>query len=441
MAHLITDHDPYHVHKTLGLLVLLHYLYRYYLVFAYGTAFPEWSTLSSPSSSSSSSSRTRLLGSPPPPSILLDALAMLLHGALSWSSLLLPLPRRRNFDRPMIWPEFRYHSILFASRHVVCAIVSLLGLWPDAGTYLDCIARLGIISGTSIVARAITHRHGDRERRTTNSMPYPTRYVNADQIGSIRALYATAQFGATITCLSSDPSVNLSPLLGIQMAPLLMTLVRKNRIGCGSYHACYAASLFLGYVVVYVRMLSYVSDDRRGGYDGVTAASIVEVWDGIYLTTRLLVLFGLPFSRMRRDWGVPALAFWFATVPFATIALPMMWKALVVDEGGAYHRYAFDEATSTSRAYAIRDILAVIVRTSMTMKLTSQAITYAPLLGMGISPSGTTGAETCTSDERDDARVTGTSWGTKGGEGNIDDPDKDDDGDDTESSSSSSPLD
>jgi hypothetical protein len=46
MAHLIPDHNPYHIHKVLGLLVLLHYLHRYYLIFAYGTAFPLWSTLS-----------------------------------------------------------------------------------------------------------------------------------------------------------------------------------------------------------------------------------------------------------------------------------------------------------------------------------------------------------------------------------------------------------
>lgn len=38
---------------------------------------------------------------------LLKSLAVLVHGALSWSSLLLPLPQTRNSSAPMIWPEFR----------------------------------------------------------------------------------------------------------------------------------------------------------------------------------------------------------------------------------------------------------------------------------------------------------------------------------------------
>jgi hypothetical protein len=416
MAHLITDHDPYHIHKVLGLLVLLHYLHRYYVIFAYGTAFPAWSISSS--------------GSAPP---LLDAFAILLHGALSWSSLLLPLPQRRNFDRPMIWPEFRFHSILFASRHVVCTMLSLCDLWPNRTTNFDCIARIVVVIGTSTIARSITSKYGDRRRRTTNSMPYPTNIVDERRISSIRALYATSQFGATITCLSSDPTINFSPLLGIQMAPLLMTLVRKNKIGCQTYHACYAASLFLGYAVVYVRMLSYVRCDGYYGADDATSttttASMDETWDGIYLTARSLILFGLPFTRMRRDWGVPAPAFWMGTVPFGTIVLPRMWDALV-DGGGRYRRYD---------AYAIRDILAMIVRASMTLTLTRQAITYAPLFGMGTS-SGTRAKTTANDEGRDDdARVDGTSSTTDGGKMKIDDRDHDEDGDgDTESSSCSS---
>ena len=30
MAKLITDHDPFHIHKILGVLVLLHFLYRFF---------------------------------------------------------------------------------------------------------------------------------------------------------------------------------------------------------------------------------------------------------------------------------------------------------------------------------------------------------------------------------------------------------------------------
>ena len=79
MAKLFTHHDQYHIHKTLGLLVLLHYLYRFALLYQYGDAFP--SNVESP---------------------LVDSAGVILHGLLSWSSLLLPLPTKRNFNAPMV---------------------------------------------------------------------------------------------------------------------------------------------------------------------------------------------------------------------------------------------------------------------------------------------------------------------------------------------------
>lgn len=395
MAHLITNHDPYHVHKSLGLLVLLHYAYRYYLVFAHGTAFPSEGGSSSPL-------------------LILDVIAILLHGALSWSSLLLPLPERRNFIRPMIWPEFRYHSILFATRHVSCTVLGLCGMWPSSdsgdGTTLarSCLVRGLIIIGTSHAASTITSRHGDRDRRTTNSMPYPA-YVMPGQQSAIKAAYATAQFGATVTCLLyDDPTLCFTPLLGIQMAPLLMTLVRKNKIGCGTYHACYSSCLFLGYAAVYVRMLSYVRND----YEASTT-------DGIYRTARALVLFGLPFSRIRREYGVSALAFWSAVVPFATIVCPTAWR-LALEASGA----------SAETATMLRGMLTRMVTTSAAITLARQAATYSPLFGIGAKSSSSC---SCSSP----AATCAPSPKAKKGEGNVDDDGDDDEGD-TDSTSSSS---
>lgn len=146
MAKLITSHDPFHVHKTIGVFVLLHYLYRFFLLFTTGSAFPE----EEPAVQAS--------------------ICVAVHGVLSWSSLLLPLPSKRNFQGPMIWPEFRAHSITFASRHVVATIVSLNHLWPT-NVWLDVVAKIALVWGTQRVASEITNRIGDREKRTTNSMP------------------------------------------------------------------------------------------------------------------------------------------------------------------------------------------------------------------------------------------------------------------------------
>lgn len=156
MAKLITNHDPYHIHKILGVSVLLHYLYRFALLFRHGTAFP---TSEDPQ---------------------VAAAGVFLHAMLSWSSLLLPLPVKRNFTRPMIWPEFRLHSIAFASRHIVTTIITLLDFWPDAETSMlaHAVARGLVLCGTVKAASIITDKWGCREQRTTNAMPYPSTVEN-----------------------------------------------------------------------------------------------------------------------------------------------------------------------------------------------------------------------------------------------------------------------
>merc|ERR1719291_786166 len=121
------------------------------------------------------------------------------------------------------------------------------------------IARSTIVLGTIHAASVITNRFGSRYQRTTNSLPHPSN-VTSDQQLKIKRLYTKAQFGATVTSLINDPSINFAPLLGIQMAPFLMTLVRKGKISTGTYHRVYSASLSLGYIMVFIRLLQSVNN-------------------------------------------------------------------------------------------------------------------------------------------------------------------------------------
>ncbi|CAB9527643.1 expressed unknown protein [Seminavis robusta] len=230
MARLFTSHDKYHVHKVLGFLVLLSYLYRLFCLLRFGTAFPDFETVWFASSS------------------------VAIHGLLSWSSLLLPLPATRNFSSPMIWPEFRLHSITFATRHVLVTILTLHGLWPNQNVWTHALARAVILLGTIQVASMITDKWGDREQRTTNSMVYPST-ISPQQQAQIKAAYSRAQFSATLACLLPDATQTFAPLLAIQMSPLLMTLVRKGKINSLTYHRVYATSLMIGYLMVLVRTL------------------------------------------------------------------------------------------------------------------------------------------------------------------------------------------
>jgi len=91
---LSTREDAYNIHKTLGIACFLNFVYRYTQFFIYGNMGLENS-----------------------------AWTLVMHGALSCSSLLFHISTTRNPVKPIIYREFRMHSILFAMRSVVvCAL-------------------------------------------------------------------------------------------------------------------------------------------------------------------------------------------------------------------------------------------------------------------------------------------------------------------------------
>lgn len=101
---LVTKEDPIYLHKTLGLLALVSYVYRFYVVFPMtgGLGFD---------------------GS------YFDHLTVFIHAALSASSLIFEVLRLRILNRPLvIWEEYRLHAIGFTMRGVS---VYLFGyFWP-----------------------------------------------------------------------------------------------------------------------------------------------------------------------------------------------------------------------------------------------------------------------------------------------------------------------
>jgi len=91
----------YHIHRYLGTFVLLHYIYRIAYRFSSGWKDPYDGEEGS--------------------GIVL--VTTLLHMALSGTSLFFHIPNKRNRASPMIWPEFRWHSILFAYRSFVAMLI------------------------------------------------------------------------------------------------------------------------------------------------------------------------------------------------------------------------------------------------------------------------------------------------------------------------------
>ena len=247
MAHLFTNHDKYHIHKTLGFLAVANFILRFYYAIIYGTSFPPFETK------------------------VFSCSSVLIHALLPIASLSIPLPEKRNFTSPMIWKEFRLHSILFSCRHSILTIITLLELWPTQleifknyklyALFSESILKYIAIISCIKIASIITAKYGDTEKRTTNAMPYPEN-VTEYEIQKIKYEYAKKQFGATIMAVFSgelSASLNFAPLYAIQSAPFMMTLVRKGKCNSAHYHMVYSLTLIYPLYLYHVTLRKFYS--------------------------------------------------------------------------------------------------------------------------------------------------------------------------------------
>jgi hypothetical protein len=247
MAHLFTNHDKYHIHKTLGFLAFANFILRFYYAIVYGTSFPPFETK------------------------VFSCSSVLIHALLPIASLSIPLPEKRNFTSPMIWKEFRLHSILFSCRHSILTIITLLELWPTQleifknyklyALFSESILKYIAIISCIKIASIITAKYGDTEKRTTNAMPYPE-HVTEYEIEKIKYEYAKKQFGATIMAVFSgelSASLNFAPLYAIQSAPFMMTLVRKGKCNSTHYHMVYSLTLIYPLYLYHVILRKFYS--------------------------------------------------------------------------------------------------------------------------------------------------------------------------------------
>ena len=212
MFKLITREDPANIHKMLGLSCLFHFMYQYYNLFTYGTM--------------------DLLNNSYTP------LLMAIHGALSLSSFIFRVPLNRHKGAPMIYQEFRLHSILFALRSVLCVLAFYYRL--------DKIYNILIVNLTMIAADVVTSLY-KADTKTMRGMPFGKMLTESDK-QSVTHMHSTQQFAATLFTIINIEAA-FSPLFAIQLAALLMTLVRKSIISELDWHRIYAISLWINIFV------------------------------------------------------------------------------------------------------------------------------------------------------------------------------------------------
>jgi len=221
ISKLFTHEDRFNIHKIMGLVSLMNYLYLF-VDFAY-TGFNEHISL-------------RTVG------LMFIALTWC-HLILSLSSLQFLIPRVRTGILPMIWQEARLHSIVFASRSfIIVNIIYFMG----TNSFTNFL-RFLIILITMKLADISTNHYSFNNERTTATLPYWTSCTPELQ-SRIKYFYTHAQVMATGTCLFDKIPFILYLAFPIQFAMFLMTLVRKNIISSFQYHLLYGLSLLSGYI-------------------------------------------------------------------------------------------------------------------------------------------------------------------------------------------------
>jgi len=242
---LFTKEDPNGIHKILGVYVLLHFFYRVI-----------WKSLLSNDPSAGLGSRCGRGAA------LLPILLVVPHGLLSLSSLIFhTVPRERVAGKPMIWQEFRAHNIIFGLRSVLCTILAWASYYKSHTPAWRRLAvwgsSLAVLISNYLADEATDRLRANSSESTTATMPYWEGCSDATK-RKFKKFYAFSQFMATIACLIvGNPAWPLSVLLAIQLASLLMTLVRKNLITARAYHYAYTASLIVPYIMV-ARHLKYL---------------------------------------------------------------------------------------------------------------------------------------------------------------------------------------
>jgi hypothetical protein len=256
MAKLFTKEDKYHIHKVLGLLCLVNYVYRIALAFS-GC-----------------------------PGDHMHVFWLFAHGGLSVTGLIFHVPANRISKRPLIYREFRAHSILFALRSV--AVLALMRLFPGV-SWLRVAAVIATIVGAD-VATALYKP----DNTTMRGMPYPDGTPDLVKY-TMNKFYSVSQVLATMnTLFTTNPDVPVLVMFPIQLAALLMTLVRKGYLGVFGWHVLYSAALLTNYV------------------HAVMFCSATGSWNYIRLATMFCIL--------RFDLNINKYVLWLAICGFAIAA-------------------------------------------------------------------------------------------------------------------------
>ena len=171
------------------------------------------------------------------------ALALCIHMLLSTSSLIFKIPLRRIKDGSRLWPEARWHAILFATRHLISMALTWYEQWSGIEQplyYMNVAIVFANIAAADIVNYVYrdTHSNYVRDMQTNPWLKY---------------LFSHVQIGGTVYCLIGQRrySFHFLAVFVIQFSAFMMTLRRKNVISHSTWVGIYGSILLFGSGVAY----------------------------------------------------------------------------------------------------------------------------------------------------------------------------------------------
>jgi len=214
---LFTNEDTFNVHKTLGITCLVSYIYRFAHV---GSA--DMNFTSGP----------------------LTLLSIALHLLLSVSSLIFRIPLKRIVGGYRIWPEYRLHSIVFASR----SLATMLLTWYELkhGLEPNYILNAAIVLGAITAADVSSMSMGPPGTSGRSST-----IQDLDAGPATRFFFSVMQFHATMGCMLGVRrfSTQFVYVWIIQFNAFLMTIRRKNLAPHTALVTTYGLMLVFGFCV------------------------------------------------------------------------------------------------------------------------------------------------------------------------------------------------
>jgi len=196
---------------------------------------------------------------------------ILFHALLNSTSFIFKLSSSRIRVTPIIWPEGRWHSIIFAYRSIIIIYLFFL-CWY---THIELLNYLrGIVVLLTIVsADYVTNYYKinlkilEENDSTMRKMPSPS-YIPLKIMNILNIFYSVSQIFATMNCIFAKNIDKIFIILfPIQIAMFLMTLAKKNIITSGGWHLWYTIALLTNYfITAYSNILRFDIFENRFFY-------------------------------------------------------------------------------------------------------------------------------------------------------------------------------